>query len=150
MIYWITLLTIALDQITKALVQREIAYHDVMPIIPTVNLVHVMNKGVSFSFLASDSPLMPWILAGVAIMVCVGIGMWLWKEKNSRARGGLALILGGAIGNVIDRVRFGAVVDFLDFYVGDWHWPAFNVADSAICLGVALVLLQSFRKKEKK
>ena len=75
---------------------------------------------------------------------------WIQKEKNRGARLGLALILGGAIGNVIDRIRFGAVVDFLDFYVGEYHWPAFNIADSAICIGVAILLIASFKKGEKK
>ena len=123
---------------------------DVISLAPFFNLVLTFNKGVSFSFLTSDSPLMPWILSGFALFICLGICFWLRSEKDRLTRIGLALILGGAVGNVIDRIRLGAVVDFLDFYIGQYHWPAFNIADSAICIGVALILIRSFWRGKNK
>ena len=142
----IALLVILSDQLTKVLILSGLTVGDIIPLTPFFNLVLTFNKGVSFSFLATDSPFMPWILSGFALLVCLGIGFWLRSEKDCLTRIALALILGGAIGNVIDRIRLGAVVDFLDFYIDRYHWPAFNVADSAICIGVVLILIRSFWK----
>ena len=150
MIYWIILLTIIFDQASKALILADLPLHQTFPICPFFNLFFTMNKGVSFSFLTSDSPLMPWLLSGFALAVCGLLGYWIAHEKDKETRIGLALVLGGALGNVIDRIRFGAVIDFLDFYIDTYHWPAFNIADSAICIGVVLIIIKSFRKKEKK
>ena len=150
MIFWIPIVVVILDQLTKALIMANLPIKQGLSVMPCFNLVHVMNRGVSFSFLTSDSPAMPWILTAFALGVCGLITCWMKHEKDTFTKVGLSLVLGGAIGNVVDRVRFGAVVDFLDFYVGDWHWPAFNVADSAICIGVALIIIRSFQKKENK
>ena len=150
MIYAIILFIIILDQVSKALVLLDLPFHQAVSVCPFFNLFFTMNKGVSFSFLATDSPLMPWLLSGFAIGVCGVLAYWMACEKDKVTRIGLALVFGGAVGNVIDRIRLGAVVDFLDFYIGAYHWPAFNIADSAICIGVALIILKSFQKKEKK
>ena len=92
---------------------------------------------------------MPWILSLFALFICTCLVIWMRHEKDKWSRIGFALILGGAIGNVIDRLRFGGVVDFLDFYIGDYHWPAFNIADSAICIGVFLILIRAFFIKKE-
>ena len=150
MIYLIPIIIILLDQLTKILVLNNIPEHTVVSVMPCFNLLLTFNKGVSFSLLASDSKYAPYLLSAFAVGVSICLLYWLKKEKDKLSRFGLALILGGAIGNVIDRIRFGGVVDFLDFYIGDYHWPAFNVADSAICIGVAFILIRSiFRGKKK-
>ena len=150
MIYLIPFLVILLDQLTKAWALSGLSLHRATAVIPGFNLFLTFNPGISFSFLTSNSPAMPWILSAFALIICGLIVYWLGREQDRMTRIGLTLILGGALGNVIDRIRFGAVVDFLDFYIGDYHWPAFNIADSAICIGVALILIRSLQKKEKK
>jgi len=150
MIYLIPVLIILLDQFTKVLILGNISEHTVVAVMPCFNLFLTFNKGVSFSLLSSDSAYAPYLLSAFALVVSLCLLYWLKKEKDNLCRVGLALILGGALGNVIDRIRFGAVVDFLDFYVGDYHWPAFNVADSAICIGVALILIKSVLGGKKK
>ena len=107
------------------------------------NLVHVRNTGVSFGMLQSDSRLGPWLLAGFAIVVSAALGVWLARAPSRLLAVALGLTIGGALGNVIDRVRFGAVFDFLDLHAFGWHWPAFNLADSAVTVGVAGLLLSS-------
>jgi signal peptidase II len=106
-------------------------------------LVIVWNRGVSFGLLGGDRPLPPWLLSGVAIAVCIGLFIWLRRTDRPLTGWGIGLVMGGAIGNVIDRARWGAVFDFADFHVNQWHWPAFNVADSAIVVGVGLMLIDS-------
>lgn len=146
MIYLISLFVIILDQLTKGLVAHNLSHWHAVSLFPGLNLVYANNTGVSFSFLSGDSETMPWILSGVALIICVFIVRWMQQESVKAIKVGLALILGGAIGNVIDRVRLGSVIDFIDVYVGSYHWPAFNVADSAICIGVVLILFYSFKK----
>jgi len=150
MIYLLSVFIVLLDQVSKICVLGHILEHETISVFPCFNLLLTFNKGVSFSLLSSDSPYAPIGLSIFALVVSALLIYWIQKEKNILARWGLALILGGAVGNVIDRIRFGAVVDFLDFYIGDYHWPAFNIADSAICIGVAILLLSSFKKGEKK
>ena len=150
MIYLIPIVIILLDQLTKILVLNNIAEHTVIAVMPCFNLLLTFNKGVSFSLLTSDSNYAPYLLSAFAVGVSICLLYWLKKEKDKLSRIGLALILGGAIGNVIDRIRFGGVVDFLDFYIGEYHWPAFNVADSTICIGVVLILIRSVWGGKKK
>jgi signal peptidase II len=109
------------------------------------NLVMVWNTGVSFGLFSEDSALRSWTLIGVSVAVMIWLLIWLWRAEHRLAAIALGGIIGGAIGNVIDRIRFGAVFDFLDFHAFGWHWPAFNVADSAIVVGVGLLLLDGFR-----
>ncbi len=112
-------------------------------------LVVVWNQGVSFGLLGGDKALPPWVLSGVAIAVCIGLFLWLRRTDRPLTGWGIGLVMGGAIGNVIDRARWGAVFDFADFHIGQWHWPAFNVADSAIVIGVGLMLLNSLLAEKK-
>ena len=137
--------TLVLDQISKQLLldllQRAGAVVQVID--GFFRLVIVWNSGVSFGLLGGDRPLPAWLLSGVAIAVCIGLLIWLRRTDRPFTGWGIGLVMGGAIGNVIDRARWGAVFDFADFHVDQWHWPAFNVADSAIVVGVGLMLLDS-------
>ena len=136
------------DQITKAMVLARFRLGEGVVVMPNFNLVLVYNKGAAFSFL-SDAP--GWqtpLLVGFAL-VAIAVVAYLLVRSPGRwiLSAGLALILGGALGNVIDRLRFGQVVDFLDFHAAGWHWPAFNVADSAITLGAVILIVESFFQK---
>jgi signal peptidase II len=104
------------------------------------NLTPVWNRGVSFGLFAGHQEWIPWILSLVAIIIAAGLFVWLRRARNPLLAVALGLVIGGALGNVIDRVRFGAVVDFLDFHISGYHWPAFNIADAAISLGVVMIL----------
>jgi signal peptidase II len=137
--------TLVIDQLSKQLLLGYIAKRDA--IVPVIDgffrLVMVWNTGVSFGLLGGDGALPPWILSAVAVAVCVGLFVWLRRTERLLTGWGIGLVMGGAIGNVIDRARWGAVFDFADFHIGQWHWPAFNVADSAIVVGVGLMLIDS-------
>ena len=142
---------VAADQATKAIVLSRFQLGEGVVVTPYFNLVLVYNKGAAFSFL-SDAP--GWqtpLLVGFAVVAIAVVAHLLWRSPQRLVlSAGLALILGGALGNVIDRLRFGQVVDFLDFHAGGWHWPAFNVADSAITVGAVLLILDGLRKHERR
>jgi signal peptidase II len=106
---------------------------------PFFNVVVVWNRGMSFGLL--HAAVAPWAFVVLALVIAAGLAIWLWRADRLNTALALGLILGGALGNVIDRLRFGAVYDFLDFHLAGWHWPAFNLADSAITVGVILLLL---------
>lgn len=148
----ITIAIIILDVWTKALVLARIDLHEAIPVIPNFfQLVHVRNTGAAFGLGANAaSKLVPILLnVGAIAVFCVVVVYALRTAVTDRVlQTGLHLILGGAIGNLLDRFRFGYVVDFLDVYVGNYHWPAFNVADSAICIGIALLFLDMRKKPE--
>ena len=142
----LALLVLVLDQISKAWVLANFRLMDRQIVTSFFNLVLVFNSGASFSFLADAGGWQKWFFVALAL----GISLWLLSllRKHAQERlmpAALSLILGGAIGNVVDRLRFDAVVDFLDFHLAGYHWPAFNVADSAITVGVALMLWHQFR-----
>jgi len=141
------------DQVTKMMVIDSLAYLQRIPILPILDLVHLHNTGAAFSFLADASGWQNWLFTGVAIVVSAVIFWWLVKLPESGRRVlslGLALVLGGAIGNLIDRVLYGYVVDFILFYYHEWSYPAFNIADSAITCGVALILFDSVVLERKR
>lgn len=135
----VALSLLALDQLTKwaALDLLDLAARPIA-VTPFFNLVMVWNRGVSFGMLGA---LAPWLLSGLALAVVVGLLFWLRRSDNAMLATGLGLVIGGALGNVVDRARYGAVVDFLDFHVAGWHWPAFNLADAGICVGAGLILV---------
>ena len=141
----LVVVTLVLDQISKVLVLGYLPGDGtVVPVIDGFfRLVKVWNKGVSFGMLGGDKALAPWILSAVAVAVCIALFIWLRRTDRPLHGWGIGLVIGGAIGNVIDRARWGAVFDFADFHIGQWHWPAFNVADSAIVVGVGLMLIDS-------
>jgi signal peptidase II len=140
----IVVAVIVADQISKAILMSVLEQHPFgIPVLPVFSLVAAWNKGVSFSQLRG---LPPMVLSGFAILVSVGLIYWLSRVENRLIAIGIGFVAGGALGNVIDRLRFGAVFDFLDFYLTagggrEWHWPAFNLADSSIFIGVVLLLI---------
>ncbi|RZI41261.1 lipoprotein signal peptidase [Herbaspirillum sp. HC18] len=149
---WLGIATIIvlLDQITKITITRLFSYGESLPVTSFFNLVLAHNKGAAFSFLAAESGWQRYFFAGIAVAAVLFILYLLRRHAGQRLFcWALALILGGAIGNLIDRVLYGYVIDFLDFYVGKWHWPAFNVADSAIVCGAALFILDELRRVGK-
>ena len=150
MIYLISLIVFLLDFGTKYWATGSLVPHNPVPVFPCFNLYLTFNPGVSFSLLSAQSVTGVWALIALTGVISAFIIYFIQKEKESLTRIGLALVLGGAIGNLIDRLRFGSVVDFLDFYLGSYHWPAFNIADSAICIGAILTLFQYIRKGSKK
>lgn len=147
----IAALVILLDQISKAYVFHVLLDPPrIVPVTGFFNFVVVWNRGVSFGILDSASHWTPVLLSAVAIGIAILLLLWLRRVEDRFLAGALGLVLGGAIGNVIDRVRFGAVFDFLDFHLGDYHWPAFNIADSAITVGVVLILIDGLFQNRKK
>ncbi|WP_319024885.1 signal peptidase II [Nisaea sediminum] len=141
----LALLVVLADQSTKQWALSTL-FQDgrIVEVTPFFNLVAVWNRGVSFGLMASDDPMTPYYLSAFALAVVIGLGIWLSKATSPLLRISLGLIIGGAIGNVIDRIRFHAVVDFIDWHVAGYHWPAFNIADSAISIGVVFLLFDSF------
>jgi signal peptidase II len=136
---------LVLDQLVKQLVLRLLEQadgHQIVVIPSLFNLVEVWNAGVSFGMLGGAG-LPPWVLTAVSLVICVALGWWVWRGLPRLPAAAVGLVIGGAIGNVIDRLRWGGVFDFADFHVGKWHWPAFNVADAAIVIGVGLLLIDS-------
>ena len=145
---------IAIDQLTKAVITEKLFMYGTHKVIDGFfNLVYVMNPGAAFGFLSRTPELFRYsFFIGITVLAMLLIIYYLVKSGNEKAiiTLSLALIFGGAVGNLIDRIRFGAVVDFLDFYIGNWHWPAFNAADSAITVGAALMLWEMIIARHKK
>lgn len=150
-----SLLVIALDQVTKLAVIRALRPFDAISVIPGFfNLVHVRNPGIAFGLLSQlGTAWSAFLLSAVTTAAIILLILWFGRlrDDDRRTAFGLSLIIGGAVGNLIDRVRLGEVVDFLDFYMGSFHWPAFNVADSAVTVGtIWLALSILFEKSAKK
>lgn len=125
------------NKISYFIVDRE--KFNTIAVTPFLNLVMVWNQGISFGLFDSNSPFMAMGLVGISLIISLMLVIWLALTHSALRSAAIGLIVGGAVGNVIDRVRFGAVADFLDFYVGSWHWPAFNLADSAIVVGAFIM-----------
>ncbi len=143
---WISGLVIALDQASKSLMVSWLSLHESIVVIPFFNLTMAHNTGAAFSFLSQAGGWQRWFFVVLAVSISLGLLIWLKKSVKTKMEAlSISLILGGAIGNVIDRIYYGYVIDFLDLYYGSYHWPAFNVADSAIVIGAALLLIDSFR-----
>lgn len=143
---WVSLLVIVLDQLSKLWVLSALDSYQVIELLPVFNLTLVFNEGAAFSFLHDAGGWQRWLFIGLALLVSVVLVVWLARlPRHERLEAwALSLVIGGALGNVIDRIRIGRVVDFLDFHWGGAHWPAFNLADSAITCGVVLLLLAGF------
>ncbi len=148
MLKWLalSLLAVVLDQASKWAVDSSMQLYQSISLVPYFNLTYVRNTGAAFSFLSEAGGWQRWFFAGLAIVISIVIAVWLarLKQHETLLAVALSLVLGGAIGNLIDRLAYGYVIDFLDVYYQTWHWPAFNIADSAITLGVVLMLLESF------
>ncbi|MGQ0443042.1 MAG: signal peptidase II [Methylophilaceae bacterium] len=145
--FGISAIIVVLDLYTKYLIQQAFAYGERLTVTTFFELVRFHNEGAAFSFLADAGGWQKWFFSGISIVAVVVITYLLKKHQTQKLFClGLALVLGGAIGNLYDRLTLGYVVDFLLFHYQTYAWPAFNVADSAICVGVALLLIDSFKK----
>ena len=143
----IATITLLLDQLSKwsALSHLQIGVPE--PVLPFMNWLLLLNPGAAFSFLAQGNGWQRWFFTILGLLACIYIVWLLRKSQNEKLLSvALSLILGGALGNVLDRLMYGAVVDFIDLYYQNWHWPAFNIADSAICIGAALIIWGELRK----
>lgn len=143
--YALALMVVAFDQVTKAAILESFAHGDSVTVTTFFKLVRVHNPGAAFSFLSDAGGWQRWFLSGLAAAVSMAIVVWIARLPRSKWLECLALtlILGGALGNLYDRLVLGYVVDFLDFHWAGWHFPAFNVADSAITMGAVLLILDA-------
>ena len=149
-LFWFSGLVIVLDQVTKYIAETSLDYRVPVNMFTGLNMTLVYNKGAAFSFLSDAGGWQRWFFMALSISISIALVYWLRNvDKNRKYLAwGLALILGGAIGNLIDRSLYGHVIDFIDVYYNSWHWPAFNIADSAISLGAGLLILDMFTHKE--
>ncbi len=145
---WVAGAVAALDQLTKAIASSMLTLHQPVRLTPFLNLTLVHNPGAAFSFLAGASGWQRWFFTVLAAVIAVAIVIWLARLQGERLTAfALSLVLGGAVGNLIDRLLHGHVIDFIDFHIGGWHWPAFNVADAAITLGALLLIAEMMLRR---
>jgi signal peptidase II len=149
----LSVLVVIADQASKYYIAQQFGEFEHITLLPVLDITRMHNVGAAFSFLASASGWQRWVFIGLAVVVSIGIIVWLLRMKE-RAQGflacGLALVLGGALGNVIDRIRLGYVIDFIHFHWDRAYFPAFNVADSAITVGAACLLLDALFEGKRK
>jgi len=147
---WLTLLCLIIDQVTKHWVAGTFDYRESLAVLPFFNLTYVHNTGAAFSFLADQGGWQRWFFTAIASIASIVFLVWMAKTpKQQRLLSiAFALILSGAVGNLIDRALFGYVIDFLDFHWAGYHFAAFNIADSVIFIGAALMIFESFTNKE--
>lgn len=147
---WVSVIVFIIDQVSKYAVIGSMDLYQSVQVMPLFNLTYVHNYGAAFSFLHGAGGWQRWFFTAIAVAISVMILWWL-KQSSRSARllpVAFCFILGGALGNVYDRLVHGYVIDFLDFYVGNSHWPAFNIADSAIFIGAALLIIDMLKNKE--
>ncbi|UZR28474.1 signal peptidase II [Methylococcus mesophilus] len=144
---WLSVLVFALDQLSKQIVDASMRLYETIPLLPVFQLTYLRNQGAAFSFLSQAGGWQRWFFIALSVGATVLITYWLksMDRRKTWEAAAWALVLGGAVGNLLDRVVYGYVIDFLDVFYGDWHWPAFNVADSAITVGIGMLLIDSFR-----
>jgi signal peptidase II len=152
---WLLLsaLVVLADQLSKTYIVRHFLEFEFTTILPVLDITRMQNVGAAFSFLASASGWQRWVFIALAVVVSIGIIIWLFKlprGTHALLAAGLALVLGGALGNVIDRIRLGYVIDFIHFHWDRAYFPAFNVADSAITVGAACLLLDALFEANRK
>lgn len=149
---WLSVLVLILDQLSKIWIDSSMSLYQSIPVLPGFSITYAHNYGAAFSFLSDAGGWQRWFFAVLAASISIGIVVWLkrLKPEETLSAISLSLILGGAIGNLIDRVVYGYVIDFLDVYYQAWHWPVFNIADSAITVGVVFMIYESFTQNEQK
>ena len=145
---WLAVVVIILDQLSKYIASASLEMHQPIAVMPMFNWTLMHNPGAAFSFLADAGGWQRWFFAVIAVVVSIVIVFWIKRlEQHEKWQAiALALILGGALGNVIDRIWLGYVVDFIQVYYQQWYWPAFNIADSAISIGVVMIIIDSVRE----
>ena len=147
MLKWLAVssLIVVVDQITKLIANHALSLYQAYPVLPSLNLTLMYNKGAAFSFLSEAGGWQRWFFTVLAVVVSIVIVIWIRRlpARETWMAAGLSLVLGGAIGNVIDRITYGHVIDFIDVYYASYHWPAFNVADSAITVGATILVVHA-------
>lgn len=148
---WLAFIVLVLDQITKYWVMNNFQFQEVRRILPVLNFTMVYNRGASFSFMQSMPTTAFWLFSTVAIVLCTGLILWMYRlpKTNTWLSISLALILGGALGNLLDRLRYGFVIDFISFHYQQWYFAVFNLADVAICTGAAMVVANIYWSTNK-
>jgi signal peptidase II len=144
---WLTGVVVALDQFTKWMVDASMGLYETIELTPFFQLTYLRNQGAAFSFLSQAGGWQRWFFILLSAAASIGISIWLRRLRPDQWWEAIAwaLVLGGALGNLIDRIAYGYVIDFLDVFYRGWHWPAFNIADSAITVGVAMLLIDAVR-----
>lgn len=150
--YLLALLVVALDQLSKVWASGTLTYGEPVPLTSFFNFTLLHNPGAAFSFLSNAGGWQRWFFSGLAIVMSLVLVIWIARThtENKREAFALAMILGGALGNLYDRIEFGYVVDFIVVHYHDYFWPAFNLADAAITLGAFILIAEMFLTKEKK
>lgn len=146
-------IVIILDQLTKWMIVKWVPLYDKIPVNSFINITHQRNTGAAFSFLADASGWQRWFFIILAVTVSAYIVWWLWRIRTAGQvilSAGLSLVLGGAIGNVIDRIMLGSVVDFIQVYIAGWPFPSFNIADAAISVGAVFLIIDALFFSETK
>jgi signal peptidase II len=148
---WLSVTVIALDRLSKYWASSTLELHDPVSMLPFFNLTLMHNQGAAFSFLSHAGGWQRWFFTVIALIVTLVIVQWIKRLSPTETwlAAALSLIAGGALGNVWDRIQLGYVVDFIDIYYGTWHWPAFNIADSAITIGALMLIVEGFSGKRK-
>lgn len=147
---WLAAIFLVLDQVTKLYVAANFSLYESISVVPMFNLTYVHNEGAAFSFLSEAGGWQRWFFTIIAVSISGILLYWLRALHAHEKLMSIAysLVLSGAIGNLIDRVSYGYVIDFLDIYYNNYHWPAFNIADAAICVGAVLIIYDAFTTKE--
>ncbi|NKB37808.1 MAG: lipoprotein signal peptidase [Gammaproteobacteria bacterium] len=142
---WLSLLVIICDQITKNIATEKLLYYQSVEVVPGLNMTLVHNTGAAFSFLSQAGGWQRWFFIVLTSTISLGLVYWLYTLPRQKVwlAAALSLVLGGALGNLWDRVKLGYVIDFIDVYYQSWHWPAFNVADSCICIGAGMLIVDA-------
>jgi signal peptidase II len=151
-LWWLMLLVLVADQVSKQVVIANMQLFDSIELLPFFNFTYVRNHGAAFSFLSDAGGWQRWFFTIIAVVISCVLAVWLARNSRAQLKLNLALslVLAGAIGNLIDRSIYGYVIDFFHLYYQNWHYPAFNIADSAICIGAALLIWDSFSNNEVK
>jgi len=151
-LWWLMLLVLVADQVSKQVVIANMQLFDSIELLPFFNFTYVRNYGAAFSFLSDAGGWQRWFFTIIAVVISAVLAVWLARNNRAQLKLNLALslVLAGAIGNLIDRSIYGYVIDFFHLYYQNWHYPAFNIADSAICIGAALLVWDSFSNNEVK
>ena len=149
---WLAVVVLIIDLGSKQWVMQHFMLHETVSVMPFINFFYAQNYGAAFSFLADKGGWQRWLFALIALVIALALLFMMYRSdyRQRMINCAYALIIGGALGNLSDRLVHGVVIDFIDFYVNDWHWPTFNVADSAICIGAILIVLDGFLRPSDK